>query len=347
MSRLKYFIVCTLLCLAFLFGNFLLEGWERTITYIANYYYAHLPYFIGAILFLFCSKRNRMLYLLFLITATDIQLICLTNGLLMYEIEGLKPFLFITSIASITIAGYSYCKEFASRKSILLTVFFGIVSCFVVSFASRWNWDIFITCFSSSFSELLNTFVGFFIGASFCFMKRTKTILKVGILFSILCIISSLYLKQSVYNWLCYGSFSGKAQQKIALSFYNEKKEHFNLSHLKKQYQVFFFWEYSKKNKDLELLDFERLSWSESQNKNLCFYVIASDTENVESPFPIYKNMGIQLPLIIDKNPQKTQKQLHAYSDILYVCVFKKDTLIYKNNIEETTKFIRHLNQKQ
>ena len=194
MNRLKYFIICTLLSLAFLLGNFLLEGWERTIYYITNYYYAHLPYFVGAILFLFCSKRYRMLYLLFLITATDIQLICLTNDLLMYEIEGLKPFLFITSIAGITIAGYSYCKEFASRKSILLTVFFGIVSCFFASFGSRWNWEIFIICFSYSFSELLNTFVGFFIGASFCFMKRKKTILKAGILFSILWLISSLYL---------------------------------------------------------------------------------------------------------------------------------------------------------
>lgn len=347
MNRLNYFIICTLLCLAFLFGNFLLEGWGRTIYYITNYYYAHLPYFLGTILFLFCSKRYRMLYLLFLITATDTQLICLTNDLLMYEIEGLKPFLFITSIAGITIAGYSHCKEFASRKSILLTVLLGIVSCFAASFGSRWNWEIFITCFSYSFSELLNTFVGFFMGATFCFLKRKKTILKVGVLFSILCIMSSLYLKQSVYNWLCYGSFTGKAQQKIALSFYNEKKDYLTPSHFKEQYQVFFLWEYSKRYRDFELLDFERLSWSESQNNNLGFYVIASDTESAENPFPIYKNLGLQLPLFVDKNPQETRKQLHAYSEILYVCVLKRDTLIYKNNIEETTKFIRHLNQKQ
>jgi len=345
MNRLKYFVICTLLCLAYPLGDFLLEGWGHVIDYITSYYAPHLFYFIGTILFLVLGRRLRILYLLFLITVTDIQLIFLTNGVFIYEIEGLKPFLLITSIAGITIIGYFRCKEFTSRQSILLSVLLGILSSFAILFTIGMQWDIFIQSYSWSFSELLNAFVGLFIGGIFCFLKTKENFVKVGILSSILCIVSSLYLSRITYNWLCYDSFTGKTQQKVSFSFYNDKKESLVPRNLKKQYQVFFLWEYSDNSKQNELQNFEKLYWSESQRNNLCFYIIASDTTKAENPFHLHNDLGLQIPIFLDKNPVATRKQLHAHKGLVYVGILKGDTLIYKNNLDEASKFIRHLNK--
>lgn len=180
-----------------------------------------------------------------------------------------------------------------------------------------------------------------------CIFKKNIYITSAIIISAILLILNSIYLRRGIETYLLYDSFNGKVCNKITLNLLNKENHLVNFTDFTAPYKVCLIGDIVNTNLYYQILDFEKMS-KIYNNDRYDFIIIDAEKDlpyiNKEeeriSPYTIHSKYHYDLPLLKVANPKQFWKEIKVNPPISLICIFKNDTIVYQNCIEETHKFL-------
>lgn len=185
------------------------------------------------------------------------------------------------------------------------------------------------------------------LGCLLCRCKTIKTFLMTAACAIVITIWSALYLSFGIETYLIYGTFTGKTKEVPNIELTDKEHRKVNLKDMDTPYTVGLVWNIDiRGNAYFWVKDFEKLKDMYFNNRSFSFILLATSLkgyQNEDEPFELHKKELFNVPVLKVENNEQFQKELKTWLDIDAVCIFKKDTLIYKNSLLHTSRFLKTL----
>lgn len=242
---------------------------------------------------------------------------------------------------------YIYLKS-KDLKQIIIAGIMSSVFPFIINCTSLYFWKdllsgespyiISTTCLSS---------IACIIGYILCRCKTLKMFLVIAISSIALSIWSSLYLAIGIETYLLYGTFTGRTHEAFNIRLIDEDCQNVCLKDINTPYIICLVWNTDiKGNAFFWVKEFERLKDIYIKNKMFTFFLLATSSKeypNENASFELHKKEQFNIPILKVKNNERFWEKLKTIPNIDIVCIFKNDTLIYKNSIFKASIFIKTL----
>lgn len=324
------------------FSSVILTGVFRHKIDLWDYFVYYIPYLLVGICSSFGNKKIRNLSLLFQIPL----LMSGVSGTIFFSLMKINSL--YNTLISIILYGlliclwHIYSNKIVSPQSILGTLICGdlfVYFCIIL----RSNLDMYGIL--SNMSESISASIVYYISwsiATICCMLKSKLIrwMLIFILF-VYWFMATFYLQPFIQEKLLYGTFNGEVEEAVSFDLRTADGKETNIRRLFKGYNVCLMWN----NRNYWTTDsFEQLS-RVNRDKGVKFYIIAfiSSSGISDDILQDYKNQGITIPLYLAKKNDIQDSPMASMDCSDYVCVFKNDTLIYKNSISKASQFIKTL----
>lgn len=185
------------------------------------------------------------------------------------------------------------------------------------------------------------------IGYILCRCKTLKMFLTIATCSMAVSIWSSLYLAIGIETYLLYGTFTGRTHKALNTKLIDKEHQNVCLKDINTPYIICLIWNTDiKGNAFFWEKEFEKLKDIYIKNKMFTFFLLATSSEeypNENEPFELHKREQFNIPVLKVENNKQFWNELKAFPRIEIVCIFKKDTLIYKNSISKASQFIKTL----
>ena len=347
--RLKYFLWATSLWVIFVFSNviFTSQGWNRI-----HGFYPNLILMEGLILlFALASRRIREDFLLgvFLLVMPHVIYTIFIGAEMEEERESLFNFIYITTVAATVYFWNLLCLHGKRTYRVFISTGATILLILALNGWESYFWKNFWHERYHLIAYLCLLVVGSLLGYLFCLCRNMRQRVISGLFILSASTWCAICLPRIVETYLLYGSPTGATQQVINMKLSDSEGRQKTLSDFPTRYQVCLMWNVeTNNNSKFYVQDFEKLALRHQYNPLLSFMLlgIVPDEYTAENdPFSVYETEHFTLPLLKVDNPTEFWERTQTYPKFELVCVFKNDTLVFQNNIEETANYIETLNK--
>lgn len=209
--------------------------------------------------------------------------------------------------------------------------------------AANYLWSNFWVVYAYAFSHNTLLFVGYIIGVILHYIKGNKSLIYISIPIILGIIVwCSLYLTRFIITYFEYGSIWGKTEKVFSFNVTNELGESKNFSEYNEPYKICFIDDIVNSNVYYNILRFEKLSYTYTKYSFWILNVERKENKErgIEDPFKVHANDHYHVPLLNVENPKKFWKDFDFFPESAIICIFKNDTIIYQNSIEETQQYL-------
>ncbi len=331
-------------------ASFSIQGWSYIRSYYTNYIGLACLHFIVAFMPQKIRETAFLIMLLFSITA-----------LLNFSFNG--KYLFpdaiygMTLMVAIPVTMLFWFHGRQKGKHLERVVMAGLLSLampFIINaFDSRfWTYfwvDFWVERVYFISFIAINT-VSILIGILLCYCRTKKSFVIAVLPLLPIAVWSSFHLRSYIATYLLYGTPTGKTERIITTMDW-EALDSLSRKHAKENavYRVALIWETDRDNNtQFDVREFERASglFHHRENMELLIMGVTSryEREQTTDLWTLYKKHHFTLPLHEIKNDWGFWKEVDAKTLInSLVCVFKKDTLIYKNDLKHAIPYLKTL----